>query len=128
MDELVARIRVALRSPGPAEESPVVETANFSIDLAKKQVRRGDVEVRVTATEWRLLELLVRNPGRLLTYHYVLERVWESEGCEEAELHPRLHGEHTPQARIRPLAPEVLHYGDRLGLRFHPEGDEVSPT
>ncbi len=76
MDELMARVRVALRSSAPAEELPVVETADFSIDLAKMQVRKGDTEVRFTATEWRLLELLARNPGELLTHNYVLEKVW----------------------------------------------------
>jgi two-component system KDP operon response regulator KdpE len=77
MDEFMARLRVALRSPAPLEEVPVVETSDFSIDLAEKRVRRADgVTVRLTATEWQVVEFLARNPGKLVSQRQLLEVVW----------------------------------------------------
>ena len=76
MDELMARVRVALRQPSALASLPVVETPDFTIDLANKRVCRNGREIRLTATEWRLVELLAQNPGRLLTHRYLLEKVW----------------------------------------------------
>ena len=76
MDELLARLRAALRRRQPAAETALVETPDFSIDLsAARAVRDGD-DVHLTPTEWALLEQLVRNPGRLLTQKYLLQQVW----------------------------------------------------
>ena len=76
MDELMARLRVALRATTPPEESPVIETRDFTIDLAAKRVRRGDRDVRLTATEWLVVEILARNPGKLVSQRQLLEQVW----------------------------------------------------
>jgi two-component system KDP operon response regulator KdpE len=77
MDEFMARLRVALRAPAAAEETPVVETADFTIDLATKRVRRVDgTDVRLTATEWQVVGILARNPGKLVTQRQLLEEVW----------------------------------------------------
>ena len=76
MDELMARLRVALRVPATPDDSPIVETPDFVIDLAAKRVRRGGRDVRLTATEWQVVELLARNPGRLVTQRQLLEEVW----------------------------------------------------
>jgi two-component system, OmpR family, KDP operon response regulator KdpE len=76
MDELMARVRVALRAPSGTEEQAIVETADFSIDLANKRIRRGGRDIRLTATEWQVVELLARNPGRLITQRHLLEQVW----------------------------------------------------
>ncbi|HEY7106964.1 MAG TPA: response regulator [Acidimicrobiia bacterium] len=82
MDELLARLRAALRRAAPAEEEAYIATPDFVIDLAAKRVRRngngenGGEEVRLTPTEWHLVEVLVRNPGRLVTQRQLLEEVW----------------------------------------------------
>jgi two-component system, OmpR family, KDP operon response regulator KdpE len=75
MDELMARIRVALRAPG-VEEEAVVETVDFTVDLAAKRVQRNGHDVRLTATEWHLVDVLVRNAGKLVTQRQLLEQVW----------------------------------------------------
>ena len=63
MDELLARLRAALRRARPATEAPVVETPDFAVDLAAKRVRHAaTAEVRLTPTEWELLEILVAQP------------------------------------------------------------------
>ncbi|WP_316778754.1 response regulator [Streptomyces sasae] len=79
MDELLARLRAAVRR---TEDTPLVpdttlvETGDFSIDLLAKKVVRGGRDVRLTPTEWHLLEILVTNPGRLITQKHLLQEVW----------------------------------------------------
>ena len=63
VDELLARMRAATRGAEPAPDRRLVETAAFSIDLARRVVTRDGAEVAITPTEWRLLELLARAPG-----------------------------------------------------------------
>jgi two-component system KDP operon response regulator KdpE len=79
MDELLARLRAAVRRASPAPDEPVVTTPDFTVDLAAKRVRRdadGGSDVRLTPTEWQLLEILVRNRGRLVTQRQLLQEVW----------------------------------------------------
>ncbi|WP_431781991.1 response regulator [Streptomyces chumphonensis] len=77
MDELLARLRAAVRRAEPAGgDVGLVETATFTIDLVGKKVHRSDRDVRLTPTEWHLLEVLVRNPGRLVGQRELLQEVW----------------------------------------------------
>ena len=65
MDELLARIRAAARRGVVAEAPPVVETSTFTVDVAHRRVTRAEREVRLTPTEWHLLEILARHPRGL---------------------------------------------------------------
>jgi two-component system, OmpR family, KDP operon response regulator KdpE len=77
MDELLARLRAAVRRAAPAApDEPVVTTPDFTVDLAAKRVIKDGVDVRLTPTEWQLLEILVRNRGRLITQKQLLQDVW----------------------------------------------------
>ena len=76
MDELLARVRAAVRRSGVADADQVVETPAFRIDLGAKQVVRDGADVRLTPTEWGLLEALVRRPGRLVGQRQLLHEVW----------------------------------------------------
>jgi two-component system, OmpR family, KDP operon response regulator KdpE len=77
MDELLARLRAAVRRASPAPgDDPVVCTDDFTVDLADKRVTRDDADVRLTPTEWQLLEVLVRNRERLVTQRQLLQEVW----------------------------------------------------
>jgi two-component system KDP operon response regulator KdpE len=77
MDELLARLRATLRRTSPAtEELPAVTTARFTVDLAARRVVVGGDDVRLTPTEWHLLEVLVRSPGRLVGQKALLQEVW----------------------------------------------------
>ncbi|HEU4666782.1 MAG TPA: response regulator [Arthrobacter sp.] len=75
MDELLARLRAALRRGAPGD-APVVETEDFTVNLPAKQVTRRGVPVRLTPTEWNILELLVRNSGALVSHEEILTQVW----------------------------------------------------
>lgn len=76
MDELLARVRAALRRAAPDPEEPVVQATGFTVDLAARRVLRDGAAVRLTPTEWHVLELLVRNPGKLVTQQQLLREVW----------------------------------------------------
>lgn len=75
--ELMARMRVALRHARPqAVSSPVFELGPLHLDLSRREVRVDGVEVHLTPIEYRLLELLARNAGKVLTYRQILKDVW----------------------------------------------------
>lgn len=78
MDEFLARLRAAVRRAASATEvsEPTVETASFTVDLAAKKVIKDDAEVHLTPTEWGMLEVLVRNRGKLVSREQLLREVW----------------------------------------------------
>ncbi|MFJ8041637.1 response regulator [Kitasatospora sp. NPDC096147] len=78
MDELLARMRAAVRRAEPVagEDDAVVVTEGFTVDLAAKKVNRDGADIRLTPTEWHLLEVLVRNAGRLVSQTQLLQEVW----------------------------------------------------
>ncbi|WP_018547307.1 response regulator [Streptomyces sp. LaPpAH-108] len=80
MDELLARLRAAVRRAEPVgageDDVTTVETEGFTVDLAAKKVNRAGKDVRLTPTEWHLLEVLVRNTGRLVGQKQLLREVW----------------------------------------------------
>ncbi len=81
MDELLARLRAAVRraQPNPddaSQEVVVVETPSLTIDLAAKKATRNGTDVRLTPNEWHLLEVLIRNTGRLVDKKQLLQEVW----------------------------------------------------
>jgi two-component system KDP operon response regulator KdpE len=76
MDELFARLRAAMRRAVLPDGEAVVETPDFTIDFAAKQAFRGSEAVRLTPTQWHIVEVLIRNAGRLVTYEQLLQEVW----------------------------------------------------
>jgi DNA-binding response OmpR family regulator len=81
--ELLARLRAILRRTNmeseAAQQAPTFVSGDLSIDFDARVVRLGSDEVRLTSTEYRLLEVLARNPGTTLPHHVLLDRVWGSE-------------------------------------------------
>ena len=121
MDELLARIRAALRRASPAvAEAPVTTTEAFTIDLAARRVTRDGVDVRLTPTEWHLLEVLVRNPGRLVSQRQLLQEVWgpryESETNYLRVYIAQLRAKLEPD----PTRPRYLITEPGMGYRFQP--------
>ncbi len=77
MNELLARLRAATRRATPGADEPVVDAVDFTVDLAAKRVTlRSGTQVRLTPTEWQLLEMLARHRGRLVTGRQLLQEVW----------------------------------------------------
>jgi two-component system OmpR family response regulator len=75
-EELFARMRAIIRR-GPAERPAVLRVGDLTLDPARHEVRRGDVEVRLTAKEFALLEYLMRNSGHVLTRRQLLAHGWD---------------------------------------------------
>jgi two-component system KDP operon response regulator KdpE len=76
IEELLARVRAATRRAAPIEEAPVIETADFVVDLSARQVRNEAGDVRLTPTEWHVLETLARHHDKLVTQRELLQQVW----------------------------------------------------
>jgi two-component system KDP operon response regulator KdpE len=77
MDELLARLRAAIRRGSPTPAQPVVRTEDFTVDLGAGRVTAADgSDIRLTPTEWHLLEVLVRNAGRVVDHGRLLTEVW----------------------------------------------------
>jgi two-component system KDP operon response regulator KdpE len=74
--ELLARVRSALRKSNSEENIPVAKFQDLSIDFVSRTVRKNDVIIKLTVTEYSLLAILVRNEGKVLTHQYLLNHVW----------------------------------------------------
>ncbi|OZB88041.1 MAG: DNA-binding response regulator [Microbacterium sp. 14-71-5] len=121
MDELLARIRAALRraTPEPVSE-PLVTTDAFTVDLADHRVTRDGADVRLTPTEWHLLEVLVHNAGRLVTQKELLAQVW-GHGFEEQGNYLRVYMAQLRRKLERePSRPRHLVTEPGVGYRFVP--------
>jgi two-component system KDP operon response regulator KdpE len=84
-DELIARITAVLRrSQGAASSAPTtLRYGDLVIDLAKRTITRNDDEIRLSRTEWALLELLASNAGRVMLHGELLSRIWGPEFRDE---------------------------------------------
>ena len=126
MDELLARVRAALRRVAPAEQTPVITTPDFTVDLAAKRVTGSAGEMRLTPTEWHILEILVRNPGRLVTQVQLLKEVW-GQAYENETHYLRLY---LSQVRHKlepdPSHPRYFITEPGMGYRFEPP-ETLSP-
>ena len=77
MDELLARLRAAIRRGSPAPAQPTIITDTFTVDLSAGRVTATDgADIKLTPTEWHLLEVLARNPGRVVDHAKLLTEVW----------------------------------------------------
>ncbi|MDT0323608.1 response regulator [Streptomyces millisiae] len=121
MDELLARLRAAVRRAEPsgaAEDEPTVETVDFTVDLAAKKVHRQGKDVRLTPTEWHLLEVLIRNTGRLVSQKQLLQEVWgPSYGTETNYLRVYM-AQLRRKLEADPSAPRHLITEPGMGYRF----------
>jgi two-component system, OmpR family, KDP operon response regulator KdpE len=121
MDELLARIRAALRRIDSTGQPTLITTADFTIDLAAQRVRGPQGEVRLSPTQWHLLEVLARNRGRLVTQHQLLAEVW-GPGYENASHYLRVF-----MAQLRqklepdPAHPRYFRTEPGRGYRFETE-------
>lgn len=83
--ELLARLRAAIRRSRPREEVVVYFHEGLVVDLSSRSVSRDGKEIRLTATEWALLALLIGHAGRILTHVQILREVWGPRAAEHRE-------------------------------------------
>jgi two-component system KDP operon response regulator KdpE len=145
VEELLARMRAAVRRTGAAEDLPKIRLGQLVVDLAAKRVTRQAAvatgagptgagparpgaaqpeDIRLTPTEWHLLEVLLRNPGKLLSRNQLLTEVW-GPGYADATGNLRLY-----MAQLRrklepnPARPRWLITEPGMGYRYQPSPDE----
>lgn len=87
IEELLARIRVALRHSAQSQgaQDPMIVSGGLTIDLARHTVARGGADVKLTATEFKLIAYLAQNSGRVLTHRSILVHVWGVEYADNVE-------------------------------------------
>ncbi|CAI9404688.1 response regulator [Nocardioides sp. T2.26MG-1] len=120
MDELMARLRAMLRRNSPADSTPVVTFGDAVVDLAATRVTVRGEEVRLTPTEWHLLEVLVRHPGKLISQRQLLVEVW-GPGYETAHGNLRLYiAQLRRKLEPEPSRPRYVRTEPGMGYRFEP--------
>lgn len=83
--ELLARIRASLRYYQPEQSCPLFTNGNISIDFSTRTVKSKNEIVKLTATEFSLLALFIRNVGKVLTHQYILKEVWGKPFSDETQ-------------------------------------------
>jgi len=122
MDELLARLRAAVRRAQPVDEGgdTVVAAGDLEIDLARRLVLRDGAEVRLTPTEWAMLEVLVRNAGRLVPRKQLLQAVWGPGYAEETNYLRVYSAQLRRKLEVDPANPRHLITHPGAGYRFEP--------
>jgi two-component system KDP operon response regulator KdpE len=118
LEELLARIRATARRAGT--DLPVLESGELRIDVAARQITRAGVPVRLTPTEWALLEALVRTPGRLVGRQDLLHEVWGPAYHRETNYLRVYVGSLRKKLEPDPARPRHLVTEPGMGYRFDP--------
>lgn len=125
MDELLARMRAALRRARPEESRPRLVFGDLEVDLARQLVQLGGQQVHLTPTEYRLLEALATNAGKLLTHAWLLRRVWGPAYDRESH-YVRVYVQQLRQKLgDDPGHPRFIITEPGLGYRWKPEPEEA---
>jgi two-component system KDP operon response regulator KdpE len=125
MDELLARMRAALRRARPEEARPRLAFGDLEVDLARQRVQLGGQQVHLTPTEYRLLEALATNAGKLLTHAWLLRRVWGPAYDRESH-YVRVYIQQLRQKLgDDPGRPRYIITEPGLGYRWKPEPEEA---
>jgi len=119
-DELVARIRVALRRVFSSEAPPEgrLRVGDLTIDYDRRRLLRGDDEIRLTPKEFELLALLAHNPDRVLTHRVILKAIWGPHAVNEPEHLWVLMGQLRKKVEPDPSKPRYLLSEPWVGYRF----------
>jgi two-component system KDP operon response regulator KdpE len=121
MDELLARLRASLRRATPSGETATVVTDDFTIDLVAKKVRDADgEEIRLTPTEWEIIEVLVRNTGKLVPQRNLLQEVWGPQYGTETNYLRVFMAQIRRKLEPDPSRPRYFVTEPGMGYRFEP--------
>lgn len=123
MGELLARVRAALRRRGPEADEPVIRTDAFEVDLAQHRATVGGDEVHLTPTEWGLVTMLLRHPGRLVTQRHLLHEVW-GPGFDHETNYLRVHLANV-RRKLEPVPSQPRYFITEpgMGYRFEPDSE-----
>jgi len=116
--ELLARVRTAIRHRPSTQTDTVFRTGDLEIDLVARTVKKSEENLKLTATEFSLLSLFVRNAGRVLTHRYILEQVWGPTFVEETEYTRVYVGQLRKKIEDSPGTPKMLITESGIGYRL----------
>jgi two-component system, OmpR family, KDP operon response regulator KdpE len=128
IDELIARIRAVTRRAAPSETLPAVRIGHHAVDLTTKTVRtveradgdEPDAGIHLTPTEWHLLEILLRNPGKLISQRQLLTEVWGPTYIRETHYLRQYMAQLRHKLEQDPAQPRHLKTEPGMGYRFQP--------
>ena len=116
--ELLARLRAAQRKTRPSEEVSVFKNGDLVVDLTAHVVTRAGREIKLSATEYALLRLFVKHPGRVLTHRHILREIW-GPNSEEHRQYLRVYVTHLRQKIEKdPAKPSLIQTQPGIGYRF----------
>ena len=127
MDELLARLRASLRRSQPQPDQPIITTPDFIVNLATTSVTRGGDDLHLTPTEWSILSVLVRNPGRLVTQRFLLQQVWGPNYASETNYLRVYIAGLRRKLEPEPSRPRYFLTEAGMGYRFLNHGADESP-
>jgi two-component system KDP operon response regulator KdpE len=122
IDELLARVRAALRRAGGDADAASFEVGDFRVDLEARRVYVNGSEVRLTPKELELFVYMARHPNRVLTHRTLLEAVWGEASQEQPEYLRVFMGQLRKKLEPDPSNPRYLVTEPWVGYRFNPEG------
>lgn len=122
IDELLARIRALTRRASPDEHEPSIHLGNITVDLAARSITRstatGSHHIKLTPTEWQVLDLLARNPGKLVTRQTLLSSIWGTEHIEDTGYLRLYISQLRKKIEPEPSAPQFLLTEPGMGYRL----------
>lgn len=117
--ELLARIRSALRANWNVLSEPITSFGNITIDFASRIVKVNDDIIRLTATEYALLALLVKNDGRVLTHQFLLKEIWGISYSEQTQYLRVFVAQLRKKIEADPNRPRFIITESGVGYRFN---------
>jgi len=117
--ELLARIRTALRNSVTEEKEPIIEFGSVSIDLASRIVRLNNEILKLTTTEYNLLSIFVKNDGRVLTHQYLLKEVWGNSYADQTQYLRVFVAQLRKKIEEDPNRPKFIITESGVGYRFN---------
>ncbi|HTL80678.1 MAG TPA: response regulator [Bacteroidia bacterium] len=117
-NELIARIRTALRNVSGVKNNSVIVCDDLSMDLAARTVKRSNELIKLTATEYSLLALFMKNEGRVLTHQFLLKEIWGPGYIEDTQYLRVFIGQLRKKIEVDPNRPKHIITESGVGYRF----------
>lgn len=117
-EELLARIRVALRHSAGKPMAPVIEVDDMRVDFERRMVTRGGEEIHLTPTEYEVLKYLIQHAGKVVTHRMLLQQVWGPEHVEETQYLHVFMSQLRRKLEPEPGRPKYIFTEPGVGYRF----------
>ena len=117
--ELLARIRTALRGSFNQSQEPIIAFGDITVDFISRIIKLKDEVVKLTATEYNLFTLLLKNDGRVLTHQYILKEIWGNAYAEQTQYLRVFVAQLRKKIEEDPNRPKYIYTESGVGYRFN---------